>query len=182
MKVVKLFSIPICVVVINLGACSQKPEPLSQIQAEPVQLPAVKKTLKPGAPVTLISPEIIEMQANQTASVDLHLQVLQKGSLLIKLSTSDDGLQLLATPAVQTLEVSTADIVLPIQLNAVADGRYYVNVNTLLETADGTTTRSLAVVVQVGNISMKALKPSAQTRQSDSDAVVSLPAQETIKP
>lgn len=165
--------------VICICACSQKQGQLTQVQS--TQLSVAKKTLKPGAAVSLVSPRIIQMNANQQASVELHLQVLQKGRLQIKLSSSD-GLQLLATPAVQSLDITTTEVILPIQLNAANDGRFYVHIDALLETADGATSRNLAVAVQVGNVSTKALKPSLQASQDDGEAVVSLPAQETIKP
>lgn len=164
-------------------ACSQKQEQLNStpFHSSSKSSTLSQKTLKPGAPVSLIAPRVIQINANQMAAIDLHLQVLQHGKLRIKFSTSD-GLQLLTTAETQVLDINATEITLPIQLNAPFDGRFYLHLEAILETADGTSTRTLSIAVQVGEASTKALKPSIQSSQNAGEAVVSLPAQETIKP
>lgn len=171
------------VMILGIGACSQKQESLgnSSIQVmQPVQSSAAIKTLKPGAPVSVMSPRIIQISANSPAAVDVRLQVLQKGKLRIKLSTSD-GLQLLATPEIQRVEINGEEVIVPVQLSAPHDGRFYLHLNAALEAVDGTTTRNLAIVVQVGEATAKALKPAIQGEQRG-EAVISLPAREAITP
>jgi hypothetical protein len=148
----------------------------------PEQVSQQKKTLKPGAPISLLSPSVIQLKANQSSPVELHLQVLQKGRWQLQFGASD-GLQLVATPSMQTLDVDNpGEIVLPLRLMAPADGRFYVHINAALETEVAASARHLAVAVQVGDAQARMAKPSLAPKQEDGEAVISLPAQETIKP
>lgn len=162
-------------------ACSPKPEQQTGASVQTTRVTATKKTLKPGAPIALVDSHPIQLNANQQTPINLRVKVEQKGQLRMNLSTSD-GLQLTSTPTSQTWNVTTAEIELPLILNAPLEGRFYLHINALLQTEDGVSSRNLAIVVQVGQADPKRLKSSVDALPAGTDTVESMPAQETIKP
>jgi hypothetical protein len=98
------------------------------------------------------------------------------GSLNVELSASN-GLDLVATPIQQNINfVQSGAIKIPVKLHADANGRYYLNLHANVNNNDLSSTRNLAVIVQVG----AEVEKSPEFKKITNDNVISLPAQETI--
>jgi hypothetical protein len=171
------------------GGCSPKQKQLEKepSDAAPVSSSlAAKKAMKPGAPVGLVEPKLVQLNAGHPEVINLRLQVPSTGKLRVNLSASE-GLQLVGTDTSHIFELSSGEVSFPVHLTAVLEGRFYLNVDVVLETAESRTARNMAVAVQVGQEQAKAFKPSAQAAQTwdvqqKGEAVISMPAQETIRP
>jgi hypothetical protein len=171
------------------SSCSPKQQQLEKKPSESALVPsalAPKKSMKPGAPVNLVEPKLVQLNAGHPEVINLRLQVPSTGKLRVNLSASE-GLQLIGADTSHIFELSNGEVSFPVHLTAALEGRFYLNVDVVLETDESRTARNMAVVVQVGQEQAKAFKPSAQAAQTrdvqqKGEAVISMPAQETIKP
>lgn len=133
---------------------------------------------KPGASVELISPRIVQTFAQQTTAFDLVLSVPESSSLVTLEINPDASLSMSETPRVQEFIATPVPLRVPLKFMPVTDGRFHLNVNVTLKNKQGvTSSRSLAVIVQVGKEPLAA--PVSYYKPKDVN-VVSLPALETI--
>lgn len=149
---------------------------IKQSQASVNQLNKQKEA-KPGAAVKLISPSIITINANEKTTTEISLEVKESsGELQIELSAPAE-LNLIDTRAQQTFSlISSNTIKIPVTLLATANGRYYLKIDARINNGDENSSRSLAVIIQVGPETEKAV----QLKKSSGENVISLPAHETI--
>lgn len=75
-----------------------------------------------------------------------------------------------------------AEYQLPVRLNITEEGRFYLQLHITITTEEQTSSRAIAAIVQVGEPAAKAQKPSKNNAGNKTDAVIVLPAQETILP
>lgn len=157
-----------------LFGCSGKAETEISQSIKPV---VHSKAIKPGAPIKLISAHLIAISSNEQTHIDIVFETkVSSGELMLELSPSN-GLDLLDTPIRHTISLtSSTAIKIPVNLVAVAEGRYYLNIQASLNDGDSVSARNLALIVQVGPVAGKAL----QLKKTSGDSIISLPAQETI--
>ncbi len=163
-----------CIALIGLVSCQEK----SSVSVQQQNSASVKpvKEAKPGAAIKLASSSIVFLNANDLTSVDLLLDAnATKGILHFELSATN-GLEILDTKIQGDLELAPAvPVKIPVKLRAI-DGRYYLNIQASIDNGDSVSSRSLAVIVQVGAEQEK----NAQFKKSAGENVIPLPARETI--
>jgi hypothetical protein len=114
---------------------------------------------------------------NEVSQIELVFDVREpQGTLNIELIPTD-GLDVLDTQMIQSIQFASAmAIKVPVKLHAVANGRYYLNIHTSIDSGDVQSSRNFALIVQVG----AEQEASPQLKKTAGDKVISLPAQETI--
>ncbi len=165
----------VVVVAVCMYGCSDKTQP--SLKQSVAQIKQIKqKEAKPGASVKLISSSILTINPNEKTSFEMLLEAKDaSGELTVDLSVPDE-LSLLDTPMHHTINLSSSNIKIPVNLLAVANGRYYLKVHARINNGDTTSERNLAVIIQVGPNAEK----SVQLEKRSGENVISLPAQETI--
>lgn len=139
--------------------------------------------VKPGAAVKLKNTEPLFFAAPGVYEHSLVLvSTSQTGKMAIDLSSSE-GVDIVSPARHFEFELQAdSEYQVPLTLSATADGRFYVQLHISIE-ADGVTeTRVIAAIVQVGNPVVKVQKVTTTSSTKKADAVISLPAQETISP
>lgn len=162
-----------------LSACQEKSSQ-ANMRVSSVPERSVKE-VKPGAKVSLASENIVTLTAGNTATVDILLNAqLGDGNMHVELNPSE-GLQLQGSSSSYDF-TPTADGQYKISphLYTPVDGRYYLNINATITAGDVLSSRSLAVIVQVGAIPSTAESPAKSLQKTSGENVVSLPAQERI--
>ena len=141
----------------------------------------VKKEIKPGAPVSLDSPSLVNINANQTTRINLALKTsTTMGKMHVDIIPGD-GLQLLNTnPAYELVLDGSADYPFVAELLAPNNGRYYLNLHITLDNGETISLRTLAVIVQVGPSAEDNAISSKLFKTSTDERVISLPAEETV--
>lgn len=138
------------------------------------------RTAKPGAGLGLASGSEYQLEAGRVQSITLTLSsAVQQGTLNVALSSSDSKLELLS-PATYEFDLSSEQPpTLTVELLPHENGRYYLMLNARVERqgkpAQG---QSFGAAVQVGEKAVSA----QQLKASSAPRVISLPAQETIRP
>jgi hypothetical protein len=158
-------------IVVALAGCQDKP------MSSTAKAVAQVKQPKPGAAVKLISDAILFVNPNEILTTDIVLNIDEDvGELHLELSTSA-GLALLDTPTNINLPLGQVQPVkIPVKLLATQAGRFYLNVQASITTANALSSRNLAVIVQVG----ETVEKSPQFKKPTGEQIISLPAQETI--
>lgn len=178
----------LCVVIFALSGygCSAKVNPAesdSAISASggapATQLLKQKTVAKPGASVSIKNPQPLVV-----SGVGVHQLTIvvaspsYPGAINIRLSGSD-GLQLLSSPQDFRFELNEqGEYQLPVTVNAQSEGRHYVRLHVAIAQGEQLETRAVSLIVQVGEPAVRAKKLQAPV----SDAVITLPAQETVSP
>lgn len=154
-------------------------EQKTQITAPTTHTSASKQYLKPGADVALVDTSPIKLVPGQTSSVDIDLAVAKNvGELKVDIR-ADDGLEILSQPKQLEFKlVPYGRYKLPLQLLAQTPGRFYIHIQAQLTQSGQTLGRSLTVAVHVGEPIQQ--QKMAHSSSAANDAVISLPAQETI--
>ena len=156
-----------------LFSCSAKPENNSAN----IRKPDIRsKSAKPGASIKLVSKSIVSINPNEPSPFDIELQTTELGSYLEIDFLPVSGLNLVNTNVHQSLEVVSQSIKFPVTLFASGKGRYYLNIHIRIKDGDSNSTRTLALIVQVGDQQNEAV----QFKKASDESVISLPAQEKI--
>lgn len=138
---------------------------------------------KPGASVKLANSLPLELEPGQVKEVELELVTSnEKGSMKVQVN-ADSELAVLSEPGILEFDVTPgASYVIPLQLMAQTQGRFYVYLQVTTDMGGQMLARSLVASVQVGDTNedsqhqqQKVMSPS-----NPDDNLVSLPAQETI--
>lgn len=165
-----------------------------QESAEKKQSVSIPYT-KPGADVRLADSSVITIDAAVVASIELELvAAYQDGHMSVELSGSE-GLRLLGVSEQQFVLSAGTRYRLPVQLLAHENGRYYVHIRIAVERDGRKDSRVLSAIVQVGApvLSSKSLQKNptingdrdnenVASQRAQSEAVIILPARETILP
>ena len=160
-------------VTVILFSCSVKPEN----DAAHLTKPSIRvKAAKPGAPIKLISESIITINPNELSQINIELQTMELGGYLEIDFLPVSGLNLVNTEAHLSLEIVSQTVKLPVTLLAPMKGRYYLNMHTRIKDGESSSTRALAIIVQVGEQKDK----DVQFKKISGENVISLPAQEKI--
>ena len=178
-------------IVVSLFGCSDKIQPatkqsivqankpkVSQLEQKDKNQKQIKqKEVKPGAAVKLISPSIITINPDEQMPIEILLEVKEtSGELQVELSPPAE-LNLLDTVIERTVSLASSNTIkIPVTLMATTNGRYYLKIHARINNGDETSTRNLAIIVQVGPV----VEKSVQLKKVSRDNVISLPAQETI--
>ncbi|MGV8837433.1 hypothetical protein [Cellvibrio sp.] len=138
---------------------------------------------KPGAAISLKNSE--PLYAAVPGVHEYQLQLLSpnhEGKMTVDVSTSE-GLALVSSAHHFEFELHEGgEYRVPLTINASAEGRFYIQLHIAI-TADGeASSRVIAAILQVGEPAVKAQKATTKSSVQDADAVISLPAQETISP
>lgn len=137
--------------------------------------PGAAVKLKSVAPIFFATPGVYE----QTFVL---LSPLSAGVMSIDVSAAD-GISILSTERHFEFELKTdTEYSLPLTLNMTEEGRFYVQLHIMVNADGHSSTRAISAIVQVGAPSVKSQKAAAAKTANDSEAVISLPAQESISP
>ena len=135
------------------------------------------KTVKPGAPVKLVSESLISVNPGQQTSITIELETDRLNGYLDLHFVPSQGLDVLNTDAHQMVNLSnTQTIKIPVTLLAQTDGRYYLNMHINMESDELRSSRTLALIVQVGAETAEEIK----LQKTSEENVISLPAHEKI--
>lgn len=139
--------------------------------------------VKPGAAVSLESNE--PLYAAVPGVYEYQLQLLSpnhEGKMIVDASTSD-GLTIVSSLRHFEFDLQEdGEYKLPVTINSSAEGRFYIHLHVSVIVNGQSTSRVIAVILQVGETAMKAQKITAKSAGNDTEEVISLPAQETISP
>jgi hypothetical protein len=163
--------------VVCLFSCHEKSTAIAQPNKIAAHAKESKKEIKPGAAIKLVSGTITTLNANELTQVELLFEVKEPlGTLSLELSPTN-GLEVLDTQMQQSINLTpSTPIKIPVKLRAMTNGRYYLNIQAGIDNGESSSTRNLALIVQVGAEQEKAM----QFKKAAGDNVIKLPAQETI--
>jgi hypothetical protein len=166
------------VVCLLVSACAPKQ---GQIATNNQTISAVKKEIKPGAPVTLDSPALININANQATNINLALKTTTTlGNMRVDIIPGD-GLQLLNKNSAYKLVLDgSPDYSLATELLAPNNGRFYLNLHISLDNGETISSRTLAVIVQVGPSAEESVQSDKLLKTLTGEHVISMPAEETV--
>lgn len=138
---------------------------------------------KPGAAVKLKNTEPVYFAA---PGVYEHSLVMVSpsypGKMTVEVSTSE-GVDIVSSTRRFEFELQAdSEYQLPLALNVSDYGRYYVQMKVTIDTEAASETRVIAAILQVGDAIVKTQKATTTSTAKGGDAIISLPAQETISP
>lgn len=139
--------------------------------------------VKPGAAVSLKNSELL--YAAVPGVYEYQLQLLSpnhEGEMTVDVSTSD-GLALVSSVRHFAFELQEGgEYRVPLTINASAEGRFYIQLHVSITVNGQSSSRVIAAILQVGETTVKAQKAATKSSAQEAEAVISLPAQETISP
>lgn len=142
-----------------LAACNQHAGSGAQPSAQPVA-PEVTNTvnkdaasyIKPGASVEISGDKLLYLQPGERLDWVLNLASGEpEGELQVSLATSE-GLELVSQQNTFTFNLAEEGAyTIPLSLRALDEGRYYLYIQAQVATGERSSSRALAVAVQVGD-------------------------------
>jgi hypothetical protein len=139
------------------------------------------KTQKPGAAVTLGSSNLVEVRPGVVETLNILLNTQEiVGNMHVDINPGD-GLRVITEPTTKDFLLGThAAYPLSVSVLSEKPGRFYLNLNVVVNRGESTSARHLAVIIQSGpQLEVKATlleKPQG----IEDKKVISLPAQEEI--
>jgi len=142
---------------------------------------SARPAAKPGAQVRLASDAIVNLKTAETTDVDILLNAqLGDGNMHVTLNPSA-GLELLGGNNVYTFNPDeTGQYPLKVAMSAAVDGRYYLNLNVVINKGESSLSRTLALIVQVGAAPVAKQSLNKVLKTSTNENIISLPVQEQI--
>lgn len=142
-----------------------------------------KSLAKPGAAVKLKNTEPLYFATPGMYEYSLVLvSPSYPGSMTVEVATSE-GVELVSSTRHFEFKLAAeGEYQLSLALNVRDYGRYYLPLHVTIDTEDASDTRVIAAILQVGDPTVKTQKAAAASAAKESDAIISLPAQETISP
>jgi hypothetical protein len=139
-----------------------------------VSKPGAGVKLKSVAPIYIATPGVSE----QTLVL---LSSNTSGDMAIDVS-ADEGISIISPERhFQFTLQANGEYSVPLTLNVTQEGRFYVQLHITINNNGQLSTRAIAAIVQVGAPAVKSQKAAVHT-VNETEAVISLPAQETIAP
>jgi hypothetical protein len=139
------------------------------------------KTAKPGAPVSLVSANIVTVNENKESTVIVILKAQSASETIDVKINSSEGLQVLSVTEVRNVHLNANGYYeVPISVLALNDGRYYLHLQVLIGDAENFLSRALAIIVQVGSPNEAKQVPLRMMKSVTDENIILLPAQETI--
>jgi hypothetical protein len=165
-------------IVVALGFIFSACNPSSQeFMAEKTAVHQHSKTMKPGAPVRLASTLPIYLSPNEVKQADILLDVQQAANTVTVDISNSRELDLSGTQLHQEFSSITSQAIkIPVQIRALTNGRFYVNVTVVFQGEEGESRRFLSSIVQVGESSPS----SNKVQKTAGEKFIVLPAGETI--
>ncbi len=161
---------------------------LSACDTPDTQISTVQKSesraylAKPGASITLKNSQPFFLEAPGVSNLELVLSAPPMGGAMHIDVTVSTGLELVSPVShFEFLLTQEAEYKLPIQVNAPAAGRYYVNLQASIIQNEQRDSRVITAIVQVGPPPAKSQK-GTNDKSVEADGIISLPAKETIQP
>lgn len=166
------------IVAVLLSACDTPDTQISTAQKSESRA----HQAKPGASITLKNSQPFFMEAPGVSDLELVLSAPPVGGVMHVDVTVSPGLELVSSVShFEFLLTQEAEYKLPIQVNAPATGRYYVNLQTSITQNEQHDSRVITAIVQVGPPAAKSQKVT-NDKSVETDGIISLPAKETIQP
>ena len=142
---------------------------------------ARKKGAKPGAPVSLASANMVAVSENKTSDIVVLLKAQAASGIIHVELKSSEGLQLMSSVETRDIHLNTDGYYhVTARVLAVNNGRYYLKLHVTIDNGEYSSSRVLAVIVQVGPLAEDSQSPSQMLKSNNSENVISLPAQENI--
>jgi hypothetical protein len=150
------------------------------------------KTVKPGAAVTLGVDNIFVIALNSVETINIMLNVGEsldaKDATIMHVDLNpSDGLQIIKGAEPRDFMLGTqAQYPITVDLKASSTGRYYLNLQVVIENGGNRSMRHLAVIIQAGpsvetkNTLLQKTDGASKEDLTSKEKVISLPAQEEI--
>lgn len=152
-------ALALCFSTLATSALAEKVKPTYQYQ-------------KPGAPIRLAEPNLIQMEPHSTKSVTISFQAPSAGELSISAKPSP-GINIDDTNQ-HNFDLATSPPSLTLQVDSQEEGLYNIMFQASISDNGPNMHRVFGIAVQVGN-------PPASTKQKASAPYVIMKAEETIK-
>lgn len=144
-------------------------------QYHPLGKPGATVSLKSTQPLTALTPGVYEY------SLQL-LSPVRNGKMTVNVSVSD-GITIISSARHFEFDLHEGgEYRVPLTINANVEGRFYIQLHVSIKADGQSSSRVIAAILQVGEPAVKAQKAAAKSSVQAADAVISLPAQETISP
>jgi len=160
---------------INSSASGKNPQPKNNGHQHSLAKPGAAVSLKNSEPLYAAVPGVYEYQ----------LQLLsphREGKMTTNVSTSD-GLAIVSSAHHFGFELHEGgEYSVPLTIDASAEGRFYIQLHISITVDGQTSSRVIAAILQVGEPVVKMQKATTKSSGQEAEAVISLPAQETISP
>ncbi|MEO1251296.1 MAG: hypothetical protein AAFW81_02985 [Pseudomonadota bacterium] len=167
------------------AACADVEEPSKTAHSDEKTSVAHAQTVKPGAAVSITHRLRSEVAPGESGVLTLDIEERYDGGLLSLSATSKSGLEIFPTSASAEIDMSIGDThQWDVFFTAPSAGVYRIDVLVVAEASDGMKApRSYAANVTVGSgaAAKAAQKGAAQSIDADGEAIVVLPAEETIE-
>lgn len=139
--------------------------------------------VKPGAAVSLKTPQPLTVSGAGVHEFQLQLiSPLHTGKMTVNVAPGE-GFEIVSSQRQFDYELQEGgDYQVPLVINASAEGRFYIQLHVSITTDGQSSSRVVAAILQVGEPAVKAQKAAAKSTREDDEAIISLPAQETISP
>lgn len=179
-------NIPLIVLVVCLlptTGCQQKSKhEMVSSSVNESQLLTRTKTAKPGAPVSLISANIVTIGKNRESTVVVLLKAQSASEIIYIELNSSEGLQVLSGAEKKEVHLNTDGYYhLPVSVLALNSGRYYLNLRVIIGEPETFISRNLAIIIQVDPLAQADQSPMLMMKSVTEENIILLPAQETIK-
>lgn len=166
-----------CVFPIGLVGCENALNDKTRTQKNSNAEQIIKRG-KPGLAIKLDNTQPIYIESIGATTLELSLVTpLTSGTMEVAVSTGEP-LDLLSSSHYEFSLDQKANYILPLQISAAEEGRFYINLAITISNGDEREHRSLAVIVQVGAPKLKAAQKTGAASEPE---IIEMPAQETIK-
>lgn len=159
---------------------SSSEEPISTDKAE------IKKShsiAKPGAAVKLKSTEPLYAAAPGVYEYQVQLVSPNRSGKMTVNVSANDGVTIVSPEHQFEFKLQdNGEYTVPLKLYASSNGRFYIQFNIAIDADEKSSVRVISAIFQVGEPILKAQKVMTKSAGEDEEAVISLPAQETISP
>lgn len=137
--------------------------------------PGASVSLKDSAPLYALTPGVYEYNLS-LISPD------HSGKMTVVASVGDGATIISPITHFEFILADNGEYVVPLAINVAHEGRFYIQLHISVMTEGQSTTRVIAVILQVGEPTVKTQKTLNKSSTTSADEVIVLPAQETISP
>jgi len=168
------------------GAAPSAASTSSSEEASSVDKTETKKShsiAKPGAAVNLKSTEPLYAAAPGVHEYQVQLvSPNHSGKMTVSVS-ANDGIIIVSPEHQFEFELQdNGEYTVPLKLYASSNGRFYIQFNVTIVADEKSSVRVISAIFQVGEPMAKAQKMATKSAGENVEAVIPLPAQETISP
>lgn len=138
---------------------------------------------KPGAAVSLNNARPLIAPTPGVYEYSLQLLSPMRDSKMTVDASVSEGITIISSARHFEFELQEGgEYLVPLTINATEEGRFYIQLHVSITTDGQSSSRVIAVILQVGETAVRAKKAAEKISVREAEAVISLPARETISP